>query len=74
MKQIICPKCKGGEVRHYTDAHVIRTPVVGEDEDIDLIDDFTNEYDDQFFECSDCAYRPTEDELLSFAIEIPESF
>lgn len=68
MKQIICPKCRGSEVRHYTDAYVLRVPIIKEDGSVDLLDDQTNEYDDRFFECLDCGYKPTEDELLSAAI------
>jgi hypothetical protein len=73
MKQITCPECKSSEVHHYTDAYVIRTPVIKEDGSIDLIEDRTNEYDDRFFECFDCGYRPTEDELLSCALELQKS-
>ena len=67
MNQIICPKCRGNNVHHYTDAYVLRTPVMKEDGSLDLLDDQTNEFDDCFFECSDCEYRPTEDELLAAA-------
>ena len=67
MKQIICPNCKGQDVHHYTDAYVVRAPVVKDDGSIELLDDRTNEYDDWFFECHDCGFRPTEEELLAAA-------
>jgi hypothetical protein len=44
---------------------VIRTPVINDDEEIELLEGHTNEYDDTFFECFDCGHRPSEDELLS---------
>ena len=63
MKPVICPRCKGHDVRYYTDAYVLRVPVLDEDGEIVLLDDQTNEYDDCFFECLDCGCRPEEDEL-----------
>ena len=65
MKRIICPKCKVSEMHHYTDAYVLRVPVIKEDGSIKLLDDQTIEFDDCFFECPECGFRPTEDELLS---------
>jgi predicted nucleic-acid-binding Zn-ribbon protein len=65
MKEIACPKCGSRNVHHYTDAYVLRTPVIREDGSIELLEYQTNEYDDCFFECYDCGYRPTEDELLT---------
>lgn len=67
MKPIICPECKSQEVHHYTDAYVLRTPVVKRDGSIRLLACQTNEFDDCFFECLQCGYRPTEEELLAAA-------
>jgi hypothetical protein len=64
MTAIPCPKCGGANLRHFTDAYVIRKPVMNDEGEIELVDDDTNEYDDSFFECGDCGYRPEEDELL----------
>lgn len=64
MKAISCPKCGSSRLRHFTDAYVIRTPVINDEGEIELLDDDTNEYDDSFFECDDCGHRPEEDELL----------
>ncbi len=63
MEPVVCPRCKGHDVRHYTDAYVIRVPFLDENGEIVLLDDDTNEYDDCFYECLDCGYRPAEDEL-----------
>ena len=65
MKKVSCPKCGSRDVHHYTDAYVLRSPVVRKDGSIRLLEHQTNEYDDSFFECLDCGCRPTEDELLS---------
>jgi hypothetical protein len=72
MKQVVCPSCGSPDVHHYTDAYVLRTPVVREDGNIELHECQTNEYDDCFFECLECGYRPTEEELLSGCLLIPQ--
>ena len=72
MKQVVCPSCGGPDVHHYTDAYVLRTPVVNEDGSVGLLECQTNEYDDCFFECLDCGCRPTEEELLSGCLLVPE--
>lgn len=64
MKQILCPQCGSDSLNHYTDAYVLRTPVINEEGEIDLIDERTNEYDDSFYECAECGHRPAEDELV----------
>ena len=68
MKSIVCPKCGGLSVYHYTDAYVLRTPVLNQDGTLVLVNFDTNEYDDQFFECFDCGSRLTESELISTSV------
>lgn len=63
MKQIACPECNGQNLRHYTDAYVLRVPMLGENGEITLLDEQTNEFDDSFYECIDCDYRLREEEL-----------
>ncbi len=65
MKAIPCPKCGSSRLRHFTDAYVIRTPMINDNSEVELLDCDTNEYDDSFFQCDSCGYRPDEDELLS---------
>lgn len=64
MKPIVCPKCGGASVLHYTDAYVVRRPIVGHDGKLSFVDCYTNEYDDSFFECLECGQRSTEAELI----------
>lgn len=64
MKEVPCPRCGSHTLLHYTDAYVLRTPMVNDEGQLELKDERTNEYDDNFFACEDCGYRPTEDELL----------
>lgn len=64
MKEVPCPRCGSDSLMHYTDAYVLRRPVVNDEGQLELRDERTNEYDDSFFDCEDCGYRPTEDELL----------
>jgi predicted nucleic-acid-binding Zn-ribbon protein len=65
MKKIVCPRCGSEEFHHYTDAYVLRSPIIDDEGGIQLLDSHTNEYDDCFFECFRCGCRPTEDELLA---------
>ena len=67
MRQIACPKCGSPKVYHYRDAYVLRTPVIGDDGKLSLLEYQTNEYDDNFFECLNCGERATEAELISAA-------
>jgi hypothetical protein len=64
MNKVLCPKCGGSKIYHYTDAYVLREPVITMDGSLRLIELGTNEYDDQFFECIECGYRPSEKEIL----------
>jgi DNA-directed RNA polymerase subunit RPC12/RpoP len=64
MTPVVCPKCGSQSVFHYTDAYVLRKPVLREDGALDLVEYDTNEFDDSFFECFDCGYRPVESELI----------
>ncbi|HEV2577786.1 MAG TPA: hypothetical protein VGU25_11305 [Acidobacteriaceae bacterium] len=64
MKEVPCPRCGSDSLLHYTDAYVLRRPVVNDEGQLELADERTNEYDDNFFDCEDCGYRPTENELL----------
>ena len=64
MKEVPCPRCGGDSLLHYTDAYVLRTPVINDEGQLELKEEQTNEYDDNFFDCGDCGYRPTEEELL----------
>lgn len=64
MRSIRCPACGSRELQHYTDACVVRRVVVDDGGAIRLQQGRTNEYDDNFFECDDCGYRPEEQELL----------
>ena len=63
MRRIVCPSCGSHELHHYTDAYVLRNPVMQDDGSIGLLVYRTNEYDHQFFECLKCGKRPTESEL-----------
>jgi hypothetical protein len=65
MNLINCPKCGNQTIYHYTDAFVIRTPVLKTDGKIGFIEDCISEYDNCFFECTYCGYQPTEKELLT---------
>jgi len=64
MKEVLCPRCGSDSLLHYTDAYVLRTPVINDEGRLELTVERTSEYDDSFFDCEDCGYRPTEDELL----------
>jgi hypothetical protein len=64
MNQVLCPQCGSDSLLHYTDAYILRTPVINDEGQLLLTGERTNEYDDNFFDCEDCGYRPTEDELL----------
>jgi len=64
MKEVLCPQCGSDSLLHYTDAYVLRRPVINDEGQLQLADERTNEYDDNFFDCEDCGYRPTENELL----------
>lgn len=63
MKNVVCPECGGPNVMHYTDAYILRTPIVREEGAIALLDCDTDEYA-AFFQCPDCGHRPDEVELL----------
>jgi hypothetical protein len=65
VTSICCPNCQGKMLHHYTDAYVIRTPVINDAGELELLDNHTNEYDDNFFECFECGYRPSEEELVA---------
>jgi hypothetical protein len=65
MKEVTCPICGGHNVYHYTDAYVVRRPRFEDDGAIQLVELETVEYDDCFFECTDCGARPSESELTS---------
>ena len=67
MKEVRCPFCGSDFLLHYTDAYVLRTPVINSEGQIELTDERTNEYDESFFECGDCGCRPSMDELLHSA-------
>lgn len=67
MRNVPCPRCGSNSLLHYTDAYVLRRPVINEMGQLELADERTNEYDDSFFDCEDCGYRPTEDELYRSA-------
>lgn len=64
MKKVPCPRCGSDSLLHYTDAYVLRAPVINDEGQLELRGERTNEYDDSFFDCEDCGYRPAEDELL----------
>jgi endogenous inhibitor of DNA gyrase (YacG/DUF329 family) len=63
VKNLPCPECGGPNIRHLTDAYVVRYPFVKEDGSLGLRDCDTLEYD-AFFECPDCGHRPNESELI----------
>ena len=67
MKDVLCPECGSPNVRHLTDAYLLRYPVLKEDGTLGLLECDTLEYD-AFFECPDCGHRPTEAELISAAV------
>jgi rubredoxin len=60
---VICPECGGQNVMHYTDAFILRTPVVRRG-GVALVDCDTEEYD-AFFQCPDCGHKPSEAELVA---------
>jgi predicted RNA-binding Zn-ribbon protein involved in translation (DUF1610 family) len=63
MKDVLCPECGGPNIRHLTDAYILRYPFVNEDGSLELRDCDTLEYG-AFFECPDCGHRPDGAELL----------
>lgn len=67
MKQVMCPRCGSDSLLHYTDAYVLRMPMISSDGKLELLTQQTNEYDDTFFDCEVCGYRPSEDEVLASA-------
>lgn len=68
MRSIVCPSCRSESIFHYTDAYVLRKPILKQDGKIDLIDYDTDEYDESFFECVECGLRPSETELAQAAV------
>jgi hypothetical protein len=64
MRKVPCPRCGSESLLHYTDAYVVRRPVINNEGQLELTDGRTNEYDDSFFDCEDCGYRWEGDELL----------
>jgi hypothetical protein len=64
MKEVLCPQCGSDSLRHHTDAYVVRRPIINDEGRLELTDERTDEYDDYFFACEDCWYRPAENELL----------
>lgn len=73
VKQVLCPRCGSEYLLHYTDAYVLRTPMLNDEGELELIDDRTNEYDDSFIECAECGHRPEEEELLGILSEEKQS-
>lgn len=65
MDQIGCPKCGSKELRHCTDAFVVRKPAINSLGALELHESHTDEFDHNFFECFDCGYQPREEELLA---------
>jgi len=63
MKDVLCPECGGPNVRHLTEASILRYPSFKKDGSLELRDCDTLEYD-AFFECPDCGHRPNKAELL----------
>lgn len=64
MKEVPCPRCGSDSLLHYTDAYVVRRPVINDEGKLKLADERTNEFDDNFFDCEHCGYRTTDNELL----------
>ena len=64
MKEVLCPRCGSDSLLHYTDAYVIRKPLINDEGQLELADERTNEYDDNFFDCDECGYRLMGKELL----------
>jgi len=63
MNQILCPKCRSEFLFHYTDAYVLRTPFLDEKGSLRLVGKETTEFDENFFQCAHCGYRPEEEDL-----------
>jgi len=68
MKEVVCPECGGSNVGHYTDAYVLRNPLVKDDGSLELVEVDTLEYE-EFFQCSDCGHRPSAEALIAGAVE-----
>jgi hypothetical protein len=68
MKEVVCPKCGGSDVSHYTDAYVLRNPIVKEDGSLELLKVDTLEYE-EFFQCFDCGHRPSAKALIASSVE-----
>jgi hypothetical protein len=68
MKEVVCPECGGRDVSHYTDAYVLRNPIVKEDGSLELLDVETLE-NEEFFQCFDCGHRPSAAALIACAVE-----
>jgi hypothetical protein len=67
MRPVVCPSCGKKSIFHYTDAYVLRKPVLKPNGKLDLVEFDTNEYDGSFFECLECGRRPSEGELVQAA-------
>jgi hypothetical protein len=70
MKHVLCPECGGPNVMHYTDAFILRTPMVREEGRVALVDCDTEAFA-EFFQCPDCGHRPNEAELILAASTSP---
>lgn len=69
MNQILCPKCGGEFLYQYTDAYVRRTPFLDDKGNLILVEEGTTEFDENFFQCASCGYRPNEHHLIPSAHE-----
>lgn len=69
MREVVCPQCGSRKVFHYTDAYVVRKPhITADSAQIEFEKIGTEEYDDFFYLCRDCEYRPDEKELLAASL------
>jgi hypothetical protein len=68
MKEVVCPECGSSNVSHYTDAYVVRSPILKDDGSLVLLEVDTLECE-EFFQCFDCGHRPSTEELIACAVE-----
>lgn len=65
MRRVRCPHCGSDKLYHYTDAYVVRNPIISDTGEIELSYSHKDEFDENFFECRDCGHQPTESEILT---------
>ncbi len=68
MKELVCPECGSSDLTHYTNAFVLRDPVLKDDGSLELLEVDTLEYE-KYFQCFDCGHRPSAEALIACGME-----